>query len=355
MDTIRRLRNTGLVLIAVGLSWISFAYVRTGGFSALSHAPSAPALHKLRVQLKWLHQAQFAGFYVAKEKGYFQKRGLDVTLDQGGPGNNALTAVLSGAADVGVWAPEQVLTSRSAGDAANQTGNDRDKPKAKAIGVVYQQSPACWMVKSDSPVLSFRDITAQVVGTQAQGTDFDILYRAMIARLNMNRSKLKERQVDFNLTLFRSGQVDIWPSYITNEPYIMESQNIKIRCIKPSDAGIDFYGDTIIASDKALHDNEADLRQFMWGASEGWAYALDHIEEAVDITLHWNKNLSKPSQLHMLQESINLIRPSGQSQLLRMSSARWANMQQILVSLGLMSHPVDLDEAFTNGLLPVLP
>jgi ABC-type nitrate/sulfonate/bicarbonate transport system substrate-binding protein len=281
------------------------------------------------------------GLLCGKRQGLLSEKRAGRTLIQGGPGNNALTAVLSGVADVGVWGSEQVLINRAAG-----------KP-VKAIGVVYQESPACWMVRANSPLFSLRDVTTQTIGVQAEGTDFDILYKAMISRLGMNRVKLKERQVDFNLTLFTSGQVDVWPSYVTNEPFTMESQHIDVRCIKPADSGIGFYGDTVLASDSTLHNRESDLRDFMWALVDGWNYALGHSEEAVDITLKWNKDLSRASQLHMMQQSVSLIRPAGHDQLLRMDSARWQGMEDILIGVGLMKQKLNLDEAFTNALLPL--
>ena len=341
MTTRNLLRYFGIALVTIGAVWLGWAYFRHSTGADSSSAASTKPIRKLRVQLKWLHQVQFAGFYVARDKGYFQKQGLDVTLVQGGPGNNALTAVLSGVADVGVWGSEQVLINRAAG-----------KP-VKAIGVIYQDSAACWMVRANSPVSSLRDVTTQTIGVQAEGTDFDILYKAMLSKLGINRTKLKERQVDFNLTLFTSGQVDVWPSYVTNEPFTMESQHIDVRCIKPADSGIGFYGDTVLASDATLHDRESDLRDFMWALVEGWNYALGHIEEAVDITLKWNKDLSRASQLHMMQQSVSLIRPAGHDQLLRMDSRRWEGMEDILIGVGLMQKKLNLDEAFTNALLPL--
>ncbi len=342
MNPQKLLRTLAIFLITVGVIWLSSALFRRPGKADLTAGESSKPLRTLRVQLKWLDQAQFAGFYVASEKGFFRKKGLDVTLIPGGPGNNALTAVLSGAADVGIWGAEQVLINKAQG-----------KP-ITAIGVVYQESPACWMVPASSAVRSLRDLTTQTVGVQATGTDFDILYRAAISKLKINRRALKERQVDFNLSLFTSGQVDVWPSYVTNEPLTMESQNIKVRCISAVDSGIDFYGDTIITSDRLLQEREQDLRGFMWAAVEGWEYALGHADEAVDITLHRNRDLPKPVQLRMLQESAGLIRPAGQKQLLRMSTSRWSSMQETLINLGLMERQVDLDSVFNNCLLPQL-
>src|ERR1022692_2582381 len=107
MRTLHILRYLAIAFVVGGLIWISAAFFKHG--RSAEPSPDAKQLRPLHVQLKWLHQGQFAGFYVAQEKGYFRQHGLEVTLSQGGPGNNAITAVLAGTADVGVWGSEQVL------------------------------------------------------------------------------------------------------------------------------------------------------------------------------------------------------------------------------------------------------
>jgi NitT/TauT family transport system substrate-binding protein len=338
----KRLFVVGIFCLIVGGLWLAGAgYSQLWPAPVSPKSPSAQPTRPLRVRLKWIHQAQFAGFYLAAEKGFFKHQGLDVTIEQGGPASNALTAVLSGAADVGVWSSEQVLVARAEG-----------KP-VKAIGVVYQQAPNCWMVRAESKINSFLDVTSEVVGVQSEGTDFDILYRALILRHNINRRRLNERQVDFNLTLFTSDQVQVWPSYSINEPFTMAAQGVQVRCMTPAASGLDFYGDTVLTSDNVLYEREDDLRSFMRAITQGWEYALGHTEEAVEMTLKQNKDLKKESQVYMLEQSTNLIRPAVGG-VLRMQRSRWEAMEKMLVGLGIIKTPIaDIDQAFTNALLPM--
>jgi NMT1/THI5 like len=77
-------------------------------------SPSLP-LTKVTVRLKWLHQAQFAGFYVAKARGFYGKAGLDVNLEPGGSNYPAIKTVVTGGEDFGVTGADQILLARSGG------------------------------------------------------------------------------------------------------------------------------------------------------------------------------------------------------------------------------------------------
>ncbi len=327
------LQYAGVVLIVAGATWLAIVLTQSN-----SKTPSASAqVHKLRLKLKWLNQAQFAGFYVAQAKGFFAQKGLDVSIEPG-PANTPL-AVESGAADIGVGGAEQVLINRSEGH------------EIRAVGVIYQSSPACWMVRADSPIKSLADLTDQTVGVQQPGSDFDILYRATVAKFHLDRSRLHEVAVEASLPAFLQRQVDVLPSYLINEPFVVESKGARVRCIRPSDAGLDFYGDTLLISDALLRERGEDVRAFLSASIQGWSYALQHIDEAVKITRAVNPDLPQDSQIYMLQQSISLIDPNH-SPLFIMSRERWEAMEKILVELGLM-HAIPIDQAFTNCFLPM--
>jgi ABC-type nitrate/sulfonate/bicarbonate transport system substrate-binding protein len=329
----------GSVFIVIGIIWIVWASVA----NPKSEQKSEPAkLEKLRVKLKWVHQAQFAGFYVAEEK-FYKKQGLEVELLEKGDGENVLFTVASGQADVGIWGAEQILMNRSEG-----------RP-VKALGVVYQQTPMCWMVRKESPIRSFADITNEKVGIQPEGNDFNLLYRAVLQHLKIDRKRIKELPVEFSPLVFRSGQVDVFPSYVTNEPFQMEKVGIGVRCISPDSMGIDFYGDTVFATDSTLLQRSDAIRKFMAATVDGWKYASEHVEEAVDITIRKNPALrsERDGEIYKLQQSLHLIQPDKQRALLDMDRRKWESMSKMLVDLQLMKPLDNLDAVFTDKFLPI--
>ena len=110
---------------------------------------AAKALEKVSLQLKWLHQFQFAGYYVALEQGYYRDAGLDVEIRQGGPFIDAMVDVGSGKADFGVCASGVVLPQAA-------------KNKVSVLGVIFQHSAANILVPSRTRINALSELTAIV-------------------------------------------------------------------------------------------------------------------------------------------------------------------------------------------------
>ncbi len=108
------------------------------------------ALEKVRLQLKWFHQFQFAGFYAAVEKGFYKEAGLDVTLLEGKPGMGFVDEVVSGRADYGIQKPG-LLKDRYEG-----------KPVV-VLAAIIQHSPQIFIMKEDSGIWSPHDLIGKKV------------------------------------------------------------------------------------------------------------------------------------------------------------------------------------------------
>ena len=105
--------------------------------TACGSAPAGQPLEPVTVQLKWVHQAQFAGFYVAREKGYYADEKLAVTLLEGGPKIDVTDQVAAGAADFGVDAPENRLVHR--GTLSKVAGKKVNDEKEQRLEVLFFQ------------------------------------------------------------------------------------------------------------------------------------------------------------------------------------------------------------------------
>src|SRR3989344_1272101 len=123
-----------IVAVAVGFSIALFV----GKKRVEPQRPVEPT--KVTVQLKWVHQAQFAGIYVAKERGLYEEEGLDVTIDHGGPNAPPLPPVLSNRAEFGVAGADDVLVAVSEGKSV------------RAIAAIYQESPVVYFALKESGI-----------------------------------------------------------------------------------------------------------------------------------------------------------------------------------------------------------
>ena len=145
------------------------------------------------------------------------------------------------------------------------------------------------MSRHDSGIEKFPDIVGKRVGTQ-RGTDIDTIYQALAVINHVDLGKVKEVNVSYNLPLFLSGQVDVWPSYVTNEPYLAEKQGIKVNIISPRDNGLDFYGDTLFCTDEYAKRSPETIKRFLRATAKGWSgLAAEHPEETARICVDYDK------------------------------------------------------------------
>src|SRR5437867_4165000 len=110
MTKANKTKNTLVALVLV-VAAVAIGLVMTQKKSV----PAAATLEHVKIRLKWLHQAQFAGFYTAKEKGLYTAKGLDVALEPGGSDFPAVQMVSSGSDEFGVTGADQILLAREKG------------------------------------------------------------------------------------------------------------------------------------------------------------------------------------------------------------------------------------------------
>jgi ABC-type nitrate/sulfonate/bicarbonate transport system substrate-binding protein len=191
------------------------------------------ALEKVSLQLKWLHQFQFAGYYVALEKGFYRDAGLDVEIRPGGPGIDAMMNVGSGKADFGVCASGVLLP---------QPG----EAKVIVLGVIFQHSAANILVPSRTRINALPELTGHRL-MDASGSD-DLA--AMLKQQGVDYAALPRVEHTGNPLDLVAGKADAMVSYVTNEPFVLEQNGIPYRSFTPRTFGFDFYGDNLCTTEE---------------------------------------------------------------------------------------------------------
>ncbi|MCM2325080.1 MAG: ABC transporter substrate-binding protein [Candidatus Woesearchaeota archaeon] len=292
------------------------------------------------VALKWLHQAQFAGVYVAKDKGFYDSKGLDVkNIYEFDFNQLPIDMVQSKKVDFAVAGADELILAKSEGRANN----------VKAIAVIYKTNPVCLYSLQESGISSPQDFIGKTVGIErtADGKDINVgvMYYAMMSNLGINRSRINEVSIGFDDSELLEGKVDVSSGYIINEPNLAKEKEKKIITILPSDYGVNMYADVIIANEDMMAKNPQLVENFLRATLEGWQYAIEHEEEAVDIVMAYAKDSSREHQASMLRSSIPLI-SSGDSQLGMMSQRDWEGAQRILFSQQLIKSPIGSDNLY---------
>jgi NitT/TauT family transport system substrate-binding protein len=304
-------------------------------FSIASCLPSSSSFadEAVTVRLKWLHQAQFAGFYVAKEKGYYKSAGLDVTIEAGGPDFPAIQMVAGGSEQFGVSGADQILVGRGKG------------APVVALAVLYRKNPFVLFALKKSGIDTPAKFAGKNIGLKIGGNE-ELIYRAVIKSAGLDKSQVTETPVKFDITPLLTGQVDVWPGYLINEVLAAKEKGFDVSVISPSDFGISLYADTLFTTEKMLKEKPALVRAFVEATVKGWNDAIAHPDEAAQITVKYGSKLTPDHELAMMKASVPLLKPDTQP-VGYMTEAGWAALQNLLLEGGFLKAPLDLNKAYT--------
>src|SRR6202140_965768 len=261
------------------------------GLCAAAHAGDS-----VTVRLKWFNQAQFAGFYVAQEKGFYKSAGLEVSIQPGGPDFPAVQMVTGGNEQFGVTGADQILIARGKG------------VPVVALAVIFRRNPFVLFSLAKSGIKTPADYVGKNVGVKNRGNE-ELIYRAVLAKAGVDKAKLNEIPVKFDITPLLAGAVDVWPGYLINEVLAAKEKGFEVNVVSPPDYGIDLYADTLFTTEKMLNEKPEVVRKFVTATLKGWTSAIAAPEEAAQITVKYGTKLTYDHELAMMKASLPLLQP----------------------------------------------
>lgn len=302
-------------------------------------------LTPVKVQLKWLHQAQFAGNYVAVEKGlYAQNRIGPVELISFNFTNFPIDSVEKKKVQFGITGADELILAKSRGEAEH----------VKAVAVIYRINPVCLYSLKSSGIMKPSDLVGKTVGIERaqDGTDINvgILYYAMLGRLGINRSDIDDVTIGYDATELLAGQTDVSSGYLINEPYFVIREGKEVNIIRVADYGVNMYADVLITHEDLILSDPLLVEGFIRATLQGWQYSIENEEEAVDIVMQYAKDRPREHQQYMLHESIPLIH-IGDAPLGVMESGEWDGAQNILLQQDLIDKMILQDDLYTTQFL----
>jgi ABC-type nitrate/sulfonate/bicarbonate transport system substrate-binding protein len=284
------------------------------------------------VRLLWVPQYQFAGYIVAKVKGFYDKAGLNVTLNPGGPDISTVQLVGSGSDSFGVDTPDTVFLAR-----------ERGIPLV-ALATFFQTSPGGFMVHSDSDIKGPGDFVGKKIAISPGNLQTE--YLGMLAANKIDRTKITEVPFTFNLEPFLSRSVDVWPIYVTDQPNVARKQGADVRVIVARDFGVTMLGDGLFTTEAFIAKNPNTTHAFIDATLDGWDYAVTHFDETIKILADYNKELTLDQLTFEGQETIKLLRFGvGATCIGGNDRAAWDAEQQMMVNLKILKGPQNLDAA----------
>lgn len=244
-------------------------------------------LEKVSLQLKWLHQFQFAGYYAAKEQGYYAEEGLDVTIFQRSTDKDVVQQVVLGERDFAV------------GDSGILSYYARGEPIV-ALAAIFQHNPLVFVSKQSSDIISPYEMKGKRIMFDAVGAG-DSPLRAVLADARLTEKDYTIVKHTFNNNDLINGKIDVMSAYLSDQVFYFKEKNININIINPQSYGLDFYGDILFTSQNELTRHSGRAGKFRRASLKGWQYALDHPEELIQL-IH-KKYHSRVSLAHLRFEA----------------------------------------------------
>jgi ABC-type nitrate/sulfonate/bicarbonate transport system substrate-binding protein len=296
-------------------------------------ASLASAGDAVTVQLKWRHQSQFAGLYVADAKGFYRSEGLDVHHREWKLGERSpVEQVVSGVADFGITSQSRFLIEREKG------------ARIVAVAAIYQRSPVVFLALTRSNIKHPRDFHGKTI---AFAPTHEVPLQALLKRVGMDAKHLKRAPYGFDLAPFYKGETAIWAAHAMNQAVDARLAGHDVTVIFPDDYGIHGYDDVLFVSEELLRRKPAVVERWVRAVVRGWRYAIEHVDEATAITCALSEALKRDKQAGMLLASIPLIQ-TGDRPLGWMTREVWQGAAERLHEHKLLARVPALDGLFTT-------
>jgi signal transduction histidine kinase len=318
-----------------GLRKLSFGLMILGAVLAI-RGGSAAADDKVSLQLRWEPQFQFAGYYMALEKGYYANVGLDVDIRpavQPGPTYlSAVKEVTEGRATFGVGSVDVVL-ARSNG------------APLSIVSSIFQNSPVEIYTRADADISTLSDLMKLRFSTGFQRNGpAEIELRALLRREGLDLTDIRVPETTKPaFEAFLDGEIDVIPGFSLAVPWMAGERGVAVKPIKASDYGIHFYGDSIFAREDLIKDNPDLVSRFVAASLDGWEYALNNPDETIDFILDRYSRVDGLNNVRAFNrwqsKTVEELVGFPDVALGNTSEERWSRMAAHMVGLGLIGHP----------------
>jgi len=228
----------------------------TGGTTA----SGSTDLGVLDYQFSWIKNTEFAGQYIADQKGYYKEVGFSgVNFLSGGPTVQQDSIVASGKAFVGVSAPDIAAPAILGG------------APIISVGALFQKNPFCVMSLASNPLPDPQSMVGKKVGVQAVN---EPVWNAFLTANKIDPSSIEKVPVQFDPTPLTQGEVDGWFSFVTNEPNLLEHEGIETVNFLLNDHNYPLVSQIMIVRTESLETDRAKIKAIMKADIMGWRESI---------------------------------------------------------------------------------
>lgn len=294
-------------------------------------APQASGNTKVKLQLNWVAEPEFGGFYAARDGGAFAKQGLEVDIVAGAAGTPVLQIVASGQAEFGTVGGDDVVLARARG------------VDVVAIFATFQHSPLGVMVHGARGIDKLDDLKSGTLALEP-GLPFGQWLKKKYGFAGVTLVPY-----DGGVAKFLTDPQYAQQCYVTSEPIAARHKGASPRVFSAQETGFDPYTNVIVTRTSTLRSNAPLVRKLVTAVVEGWrSYLAD--PKAANATMH---GLNTAMDAETFAEAAKTQEPLVRGELANgavgtMTEARWATLAAQLEALGTVTHAPPARECFSN-------
>ena len=279
----------------------------------------------------WVDQFEFAGFYMAKEKGFYEKIGLDVEIKKYNLSTNVLNEVLEKKADFGVNSSSLIIKKSLGKDIV-------------ILGSIFQSSPLIILALKDSRIKNIHDIKNKKLMMTSEQYEAAPLQSMLISE-NISLKSINLIDHSFNVDDLINKKTDFMMAYTTNEPYLLKEKGYESQIFHPKDYGFNFYEEILFTSKEFANNNPKLVKDFYDASISGWYYAFENIDETAQLIYEkYNpQNKSLASLIDEAKEMKKLVYDK-ENRIGTITKERINLIINTYKVLGLMKNSIDIDD-----------
>ncbi|MGD9623746.1 MAG: transporter substrate-binding domain-containing protein [Arcobacter sp.] len=250
-------------------------------------------LEKVSLQLEWKHQFEFAGFYTAIEKGYYNDVGLEVEIKEFEDGINITEDVINGKSTFGISSSALIL----------------ERLKGKPVVLVasyFKQNALALVTKPEIKTpADLKNKKIMALKSEMEQTSLGV----MLKDYGIDENSYTLINHDFKTDKFINGEIDAMSIFITSQLFELDKLGIKYNVLNPANFGIYSYDVELFTSEEMINKYPKKVRDFVNATNKGWEYAFKNKQEIIDLIYEkYSKRKSKEALLFEANQTEQLFK-----------------------------------------------
>ena len=288
-------------------------------------------LKKITIQLSWFDQFQFAGYYMAKEKGFYKELGLDVEIKPFEFGIDIPKEVSDGKIDFAVGRETLIL----------ERTNNRN---IVALYALFQASPLILMTTKESGINTINDFSNKKIMTTIDDSS-EVSLKAMIISNKVKVEDLNFLKHTHNINDLLNKNTDVISAYISKAPFQLNQKSVEYNIFDPKKFGFDMYSDMLYTSENLINRDLNAVLLFKKASLKGWEYAYSNIQESADL-IYKKYNSEKLTKAELIYEGRELKKLSyfKTANLGEIKKDKIQRIYDLYNLMGLIDKPIDLEK-----------